>query len=174
VRYDVAIRDDGSARVRTEVTFDNGAGVEPPSVLLGRVGGVVPVGTFAADVGVLMPPDARQVEAETSIPSPIVTGQQLGYGSVRGSVSVRGGSAATLTVSYLVPDAVAAIDDGGVLTLQVLPQPTLEGIAYSVRLAPPEGAVISSASPQLRPRGAALTFQGLRTGPFELVVTFAA
>ena len=174
VRYDVAIRSDGTARVVTEVTFENGAGTEPPSVLLGRAGGGVPIGTFAADVGVLIPAEARQLEAETSIPSPISDEEEFGYRSVQGSVSVRSGTAATLTVSYLVPDVVVPTDDGGVLGFLALPQPTLDGVTYSIRIGVPDGAVVASASSQLVRRGDALTFSGLRTGPLGLELTFAA
>jgi hypothetical protein len=168
IRHDVTILSDGSVRARTEVTFDNRAGVEPPSALLGRIGGLVPIGTFAADVGVLIPAESRQVAAETSIPSPISIDQELGYESVRGSVSVRSETAATLTVSYLVRDAVVTTDEGSSLVLRLLPQPTLEGISYSIRIGVSEGAVISSPSSQLRPRGGALTFGGVQTGPVDL------
>ncbi|HEX6399152.1 MAG TPA: DUF4012 domain-containing protein, partial [Actinomycetota bacterium] len=88
VRYEVNLRSDGSARVLTEVTLENGAGLEPPSVLLGRPGSLVPVGSLAAEVGVLAPKDVRQVEAETSRPSPISVEGDLGYASVNGSVTI--------------------------------------------------------------------------------------
>ena len=51
----VTIRPNGSAAVDAEVLFDNGAGTDPPSVLLGRPVGGLPIGTFAADVTLYLP-----------------------------------------------------------------------------------------------------------------------
>jgi Protein of unknown function (DUF4012) len=173
IRHEVSIRDGGSARVRTEVTFDNGAAVEPPSVLLGRVGGPVPIGTFDADVALFLPSEARRVTAETSRPSPISIGTELGYARVRGSVSIRGGTDATLTVSYVVREVFAADDDGSRLVVRLVPQPSLEGVSYVIRILVPEGTVVSSASPELQRSGGALTFRGVRTDPLDLELVVA-
>src|SRR6185503_3277100 len=85
----VTIRPNGSATVDAEVLFDNGAGTDPPSVLLGRPVGGLPIGTFAADVTLYLPKTADQIEAETSRPSPIRIGQELGLTTVTGSIAVR-------------------------------------------------------------------------------------
>ncbi|HET9672612.1 MAG TPA: hypothetical protein VFQ40_07165, partial [Actinomycetota bacterium] len=172
IRHEISIRPDGSARVQTQLTFDNGAAAEPPSILLGG-GGLVPIGTFAADVGLLIPAEARQVEAETSRPGPIEVGTELGYTGVRGSVSIRAGTSATLTASYLVRDALVADAEASRLVVRVLPQPSLEGISYAIRIELPEGAALLSASQDLRLRGDALTFSGTRTSPFDLALRLA-
>ena len=67
----ITIRPNGSAAVDAEILFDNGAGTDPPSVLLGRPVGGLPIGTFAADVTLYLPKTADKIEAETSRPSPI-------------------------------------------------------------------------------------------------------
>ena len=75
VSHRVMLDDDGSAKVRTIVTLTNHADSAPPSALLGfplpatveEPAGVDPVGGWAADVDVLLPPRADRVTAETSI-----------------------------------------------------------------------------------------------------------
>ena len=90
LRQSIRIMGDGSAAVDAEVLFENSAGTDPPSVLLGRPVGGIPVGTFAADVTLLVPATARDIAAETSRPSPIEIGSDLGPTSVTGSILVRG------------------------------------------------------------------------------------
>ena len=171
IGQDVRLRADGSAVILTEVSFENGAGTDPPSQLLGLGKQGVPVGTFAADVTVHLPAGARSIEAETSRPSPISVGEDLGYATVIGSVSIRGGSSATLTVGYVVRNAVVERDDGKALALRLLPQPTLEGIGYSVRITLPEGAGFVSTR-GLVVRGSTASFTGVRTGPADVEVVY--
>jgi hypothetical protein len=171
VHQEVRLRSDGSAGVLMEISFDNGAGTEPRSALLGH-GGAVPVGAFAADVTVYVPERARSLTAETSRPSPISVRKDLGYRTVTGSVSIRGGESSTLTVTYVVEDAVAAGGDDRGLVLQLLPQPTLEGIAYALRITTPEGATIVSASPVLDVRGSSASFTEQRGGPTNLEIRY--
>lgn len=173
IRHDVTLRPDGSVRVRTEVTFENGAAAEPSSVLLGGPGDLAPTGTFSAAVGLLLPADARQIDAETSRPSPIAIRDELRYRSVHGSMVIRAGAAATLTVAYVVPEALAPDEGGPRLVVRLLPQPTIEGISYAVRVRLPEEAALASVSPELSVRGDAVTFTGVRTDPIDLEMRFA-
>ena len=78
VRQSIRVRDDGSVAVDAEILFDNRAGTDPPSVLLGRPIGGLPVGTFAADVTLFLPVTAEGIAAETSRPSPIEVTSELG------------------------------------------------------------------------------------------------
>jgi hypothetical protein len=172
VRQEVRLRPDGSASVLMEVSFENGAGTKPRSVLLGHGGAGVPVGTFAADVTVYVPDGARRLSAETSSPSPITIEPELGYRAVRGSVSIPGGDSSTLTVAYLVRDAVAVIDEERALVLRLVPQPTLAGITYALRLTVPEGATIVSASPDVEVRSSTASFTGRRGGPTDLEIRY--
>ena len=172
VQQTVTIRPNGSAVVEAEVLFDNGAGTDPPSVLLGRPVGGLPVGTFAADVTLYMPKTAKHIAAETSQPSPIRLGRDLGLATVTGSIAVRGGGSTSLTVTYQVPDLVRTVDGANEVVLRVAPQPTLSGVRYQVRVALPDGSVVLSASPGLEGRGDTVTFSGVRGGIVDLGLRF--
>jgi hypothetical protein len=172
VRQTITIRENGSASVDAEVLFENGAGTDPPSVLLGRPAGGLPVGTFAADVTLYLPKTADQIAAETSRPSPIRVGQDLGLATVTGSIALRGGDSTTLTVSYLVPDAVRTVDGSKEVALRMMPQPTMAGVRFQIRVVLPDGSTIVSASPELERRGNAAAFSGVLGGPMDLEVGF--
>jgi hypothetical protein len=172
VRQTITIREDGSVSVDAEVHFENGAGTDPPSVFLGRPAGGLPVGTFAADVTLYLPRTADQIAAETSRPSPIRIGQDLGLATVAGSIAVRGGESTTLTVSYEVPDAVRTVDSAEEIALRVTPQPSMAGTRFQVRIVLPDGSTILSASPGLERRGGAAVFSGVREGALDLTLRF--
>jgi hypothetical protein len=174
VRQSIRVRDDGSVAVDAEILFDNGAGTDPPSVLLGRPIGGLPVGTFAADVTLFLPVTAEGITAETSRPSPIEVTSELGLTAVTGSITVRGGESATLTVTYVVPDVVRAVDGSKQVALRVLPQPTLDGMRFQLRLVLPDGSSVLSASPELDVRTSGATFSDVRGGPVNLVLRFGA
>jgi hypothetical protein len=168
----VTIRPNGSAVVEAEVVYDNGAGTDPPSVLLGRPVGGLPIGTFAADVTLYLPKTAEKIEAETSRPSPIKVGQDLGLTTVTGSIAVRGGGSTSLTVAYVVPDAARTVNGAKEITLRVVPQPTMAGIRYELRVSLPDGSTILSASPELDRRGDAAVFSGVQVGAVDLDLRF--
>jgi len=168
----VTIRPNGSAEVEAEVLFDNGAGTAPPSVLLGRPAGGLPIGTFAADVTLYLPKNADKIEAETSRPSPIRVGRDLGLTTVTGSIAVRGGGSTSLTVAYVIPDAVRTVNGAKEITLHVVPQPTVAGIRYELQVSLPDGSTILSASPELDRRGEAAAFSGVRSGAVDLDLRF--
>jgi hypothetical protein len=173
IRHDVVIHRDGSASVETEVLFQNGAGTDPPSVLLGGRIANVPIGTFAADITVYLPKNARDVVAETSRPSPIVTGRDLGLATVTGSIDVRAGASSTLTVTYVVEDAARRMDGTKGIVVRLVPQPTLGGVRYQVRIELPDDSTIVSASPELERRGGTAVFSGVRAGSVDLDVRYA-
>jgi hypothetical protein len=172
VQQTITVRRNGSASVDAEVLFENSAGTDPPSVLLGRPIGGLPVGTFAADVTLYLPKNARDIAAETSRPSPIRVGQNLGLATVTGSVAVRGGDSTTLTVTYLVPDAVRTLEGGREVALRVMPQPTLAGVRFQIRIALPDGSTIISASPWLQRRGDNAVFSGVQDAAMDLELRF--
>jgi hypothetical protein len=172
IRQDVRLRSDGSATVLMEVSFENSAGSGSRSALLGQGGEGIPVGAFAADVTVYVPDDARNLAAETSRPSPIDVQEDLGYRTVTGSVSIRGGESSTFTVTYSLREAVRAEGDERRVVLLLLPQPTFEGIAYALRIQAPDEARIVSASPELDVRGGSATFAELRGGPIDLEISY--
>ena len=172
VRETITIRKNGSASVDAQVLFENGAGTDPPSVLLGRPVGGLPVGTFASDVTLYLPETAEDIAAETSRPSPIRVGQDLGLATVTGSVAVRGGESTTLTVTYLVPDAVRTVEGARQVALRVVPQPTMAGVLFQIRVVLPDGSTFVSASPGLKRRGATAVFAGVREGAVDLELRF--
>jgi hypothetical protein len=174
VRQSIRIRDNGSAAVEVEILFENEAGTDPPSVLLGRPADGFPVGTFAGDVTLFVPATAEETTAETSRPSPIEFSHDLGLTAITGSIVVRGGGSETLTVTYVVPDLVQSVEGGKRIVLRVLPQPTLDGVRFQLRIVLPDGSSILSASPELVGRASAATFSGVRGGPFDLVLRFGA
>lgn len=166
------IRPNGSAAVEAEVLFNNGAGTDPPSLLLGRPAEGLPVGTFAADVTLYLPRTADRIAAETSRPSPIRLEKDLGLATVTGSIAVRGGETTSLTVTYVVPDVVRTIEGVKTIVLRILPQPTLAGVRYQLRVALPDGSTILSASPGIDRRGEVATFSGVRGGAVDLEIRF--
>lgn len=172
VLQSATIRANGSVAVEAEVLFANGAATDPPSVLLGRPVGDLPVGTFAADVTLYLPKTAQRIAAETSRPSPIDLDKDLGLATVSGSIAVRGGESTSLTVTYVVPDLVRTIEGAKEIVLRIVPQPTLAGVRYQLRVALPDGSIIVSASPGLERRGDSATFSGVRGGPVDLEIRF--
>ena len=117
---------------------------------------------------------AEGIAAETSRPSPIEVTSELGLTAVTGSITVRGGESATLTVTYVVPDVVRAVDGSKQVTLRVLPQPSLDGMRFQLRLVLPDGSSVLSASPDLDVRASGATFSDVRGGPVDLVLRFGA
>jgi hypothetical protein len=174
VRQSIRIADDGSAAVDAEILFENKAGTDPPSVLLGRPVSEIPVGTFAADVTLYVPAMARNITAETSRPSPIEIGSEVGLTSVTGSILVRGGESATLTVTYDVPGAVRTVGGLEQMTLRVLPQPTLSGVRFQVGIVLPEGSNVVSTSRDLQGKTDGASFLGVRGGSIDLELRFRA
>jgi hypothetical protein len=168
----ITIRPNGSAAVEAEVLFNNGAGTDPPSVLLGTPAAGLPVGTFEADVTLYLPKTAQRIAAETSRPSPIRSEQDLGLATVTGSIAVRGGESTSLTVTYVVPDVVRTVEGVKGVVLRLLPQPTLAGVRYQLQVVLPDGSIIVSASPGLERRGDTATFSGIRGGAVDLELRF--
>jgi hypothetical protein len=91
---------------------------------------------------------------------------------VTGSIAVRGGDSTTLTVTYLVPDAVRTVEGARQVALRVLPQPTMAGVHFQIRVVLPDGSTFLSASPGLKRRGATAVFAGVREGPADLELRF--
>jgi hypothetical protein len=174
LRQSIRVRADGSANVSAVVLFENGAGTDPPSVLLGRPAAGLPIGTFDAGVTLYVPENARNLIAETSRPSPIEVGRDLGLTTVSGSITVSGdGGSTTLTVTYAVDDVVRVVGEERELTLRLLPQPTLAGVDHVVRVSLPEGSTILSASPQFERRADTATFSGIWSAPIDLGLRFS-
>ena len=172
VRFQVRVRDDGSAAVDAEVVFDDRAGTDPPSILLGRPSSGFPVGTFAADVTLYVPTNAKRAVAETSRPSPIRIDEDLKHTTVTGSVQVGGRESTTFTVSYVVNDIAPLVDGWNELTIRCLPQPTIGGTRYQIRIRLPDGSRIGPTSRELQARGTSAGFTGTLSGPVDLELRY--
>jgi hypothetical protein len=173
VAHRVMLDDDGSAKVRTIVTLANHADSAPPSALLGfplpatvpDPAEVNPVGGWAADVDVLLPPKADRVTAETSIPSETSIVKDAGRTTVTGRLAADPGDTRSLLVGYRLADAENA---DRVVRLRVIPQPAWPAGVVRVRIDAPPGAVIAEASDDLEVGGVSATYVGTPTRPFTL------
>lgn len=177
VSHRVTLEDDGSARIRTVVSLVNEAPTEPPSALLGfplpatvaEPAGVDPVGGWAADVSVELPPKADRVSAETSIPSETDTIREEGRIAVVGRLAADPGDSMALIVGYRIADA--RTDDGS-YRLAIVPQPTWPAGTVRVRIDAPPGQVIVDASDELEVGGVSAEYVGRPTRPLVIWVRF--
>ena len=152
------------------MTLVNEAPSEPPSALLGfplpatveEPAGVNPVGGWAADVGVLLPPKADRVSAETSIPSETATVKVDGRTTVIGRLAADPGDQMSLIVGYRVLDART---DDGVYRLLVLPQPAWPAGVVRIQIDAPPGTTIAEASDELEVGGSLGAVRGHPDAP---------
>ncbi len=178
VAHRVTLGDDGSARVRTVVTLANQVSTDRPSALIGfplpatvdEPAGVNPVGGWAADVSVLLPPKADRVTAETSVPSETETVRAEGRSRIVARLATDPGSSMSLIIGYRVADA--GLDDG-VYRLQVVPQTAWPAGMVRLQIDAPPGSAIVEASEDLDVGGTSATYSGTPTRPFSVWVRFA-
>jgi hypothetical protein len=178
VAHRVTLGDDGSARVRTVVTLANQVSTDRPSALIGfplpatvdEPAGVNPVGGWAADVSVLLPPKADRVTAETSVPSETETVRAEGRSRIVARLATDPGSSMSLIIGYRVADA--GLDDG-IYRLQVVPQTAWPAGKVRLQIDAPPGSAIVEASADLDVGGASATYSGTPTRPFSVWVRFA-
>jgi hypothetical protein len=74
---------------------------------------------------------------------------------------------------YNVDQAVRIVDGERQVDLRVIPQPTVEGVRYELRVALPDGSTILDASSSFDRRGDTATFSRVQSGPVDLRVRFA-
>jgi len=178
ISHRVMLREDGSASVRTVVTLDNQAPDGPPSALLGfplpatvaEPADVNPVGGWAADVGVLLPPKVDHVTAETSVPSETQTVRLDGRTTVIARLAADPGDSMTVIVAYRVADS--GIDDG-MYRLLVLPQPAWPAGVVRLQIDAPPGSTIAEASDELEVGGSSARYAGTPTRAFRVWIRFA-
>ncbi|HEX7248657.1 MAG TPA: hypothetical protein VF351_11220 [Actinomycetota bacterium] len=178
VAHRVTLGDDGSARVRTVVTLVNQVPTDRPSALIGlplpatvdEPAGVNPVGGWAADVSVLLPPKAERVTAETSVPSETETVETAGRARVVARLASEPGSSMSLIIGYRVADA--GLDDGS-YRLQVVPQTAWPEGVVRLQIDVPPGSAIVGASDSLEVGGTSARYAGTPSRPFSVWVRFA-
>jgi hypothetical protein len=172
----VTLSADGSAHVRTIVELANQSPEGPPSLVLGLPlpatvpdpGGVDPVGGWAGEVQVALPPKATRITVETSVPSETEVVREEGTQSAVGTLATDPGDQMTLIVSYTIDHAMAK--GGGEFRMNVLPQPSFLPATVRVRIDVPTGAVISSASDDLEQSGGSVRYVGTPTRSVPLFV----
>jgi hypothetical protein len=177
VTHRVLLTPEGVAKTRTVVTLVNEAPSDPPSALLGfplpatvpEPGEVNPVGGWAADVAVLLPPKAENVSAETSIPSETEIVKVEGVSSAVGRLATDPGDTMSLLVGYRVPDDRIA---EGTYRMAVSPQPSWPAGLVRIRIDAPPGTTIVEGSEELEIGGTVAEFAGRPTRPFGLWIRF--
>ena len=178
VDHRVQLEPDGSARIRTVIALSNDAPSGPPSALLGfplpatvpDPADVDPVGGWAADVAVRLPPKAENSTAETSIPSDTEITRLEGGLTAIGRLATDPGGSMSLIVGYRVADA--RIGDG-IYRMLVLPQPSWPSERVRIRIETPPGTLIVEGSDELEIGGSLAEFTGRPTRPVSLWVRFA-
>jgi hypothetical protein len=132
-------------------------------------GEVNPVGGWAADVAVLLPPKAENVSAETSIPSETEIVKVEGVSSAVGRLATDPGDTMSLLVGYRVPDDRIA---EGTYRMAVSPQPSWPAGLVRIRIDAPPGTTIVEGSEELVIGGSVAEFAGRPTRPFGLWIRF--
>jgi hypothetical protein len=177
VDHRVLLETDGSARMRAVISLVNDAPSAPPSALLGfplpatvpDPADVDPVGGWAADVAVRLPPKAENATAETSIPSDTEIARLEGVLTATGRLATDPGASMSLIVNYRVADA--KIGDG-IYRMLVLPQPSWPADRVRIRIEAPPGTLITEGSDELEIGGSIAQFTGRPTRPMSLWIRF--
>jgi hypothetical protein len=130
---------------------------------------VDPVGGWAADVAVRLPPKAENATAETSIPSETEIARLDGVLTVTGRLATDPGASMSLIVNYRVAEA--KIGDGAYRML-VLPQPSWPPDRVRIRIEAPPGTLITEGSDELEIGGSIAQFTGRPTRPMSLWIRF--
>lgn len=172
----VTLAADGSARVRLVVALANRSAKGPASVVLGlplpatveEPAGVNPVGGWAGEVRVYLPPDATQISLETSVPSETRVDREGGRQVGIATLATDPGDSMSLLVVYTVKQATPK--GGREYRMLVSQQPTLEPGPVRISIQAPSGATISAASRQLERAGGTARYVGNPTRPETLWV----
>ncbi len=143
ISHTVLVGSDGSARVRTVIDLANQSPEGPPSVLVGlpvsaieeEPAGVNPVGGWAADLRLALPPSATKITAETSIPSETQVVREEGGRFALATLATDPGDSMSLIVTYTIKRAV--VGNSNVFRMMVLPQPAFSPTVVRVRIDTP-------------------------------------
>ena len=170
IDYQAVIAEDGSADVVQTITLTNPAPTDPPSILLGGFPGDVPTGYYSAYVNVYLPPGATRISAEGG--SLQLEEREFGAPVVLGLIDAPAGGTDTFRVTYHLPDAVTAEEEGSLYALDVLPLPALRPDVVSVSVILPGGAEVIGTSPGMVASGDRVTWDAAPTTPTSLRVVY--
>lgn len=186
IRYSVVLDDDGSARATLELSLSNRAPTsgQPPYVIgpihptkeSGRVGPILRTlepGESVALLNVYCGTDCAPGEARLD-GAPITVGSavDLGMRYVQHYYAIPSGEEKSLQVSWEDPDGWGGNSSGGVYRLTFANQVTIRPATVRIRIEPPQGMRIVSASSPMRVIDGSAVYEGEPGPRLDLEITF--
>ncbi len=169
----VTLQAEGAARIKTTVELQNRAPTGPASALLGRAFGTDRVGSWAADLRLMLPKAADSVVGETSTPSETALGKDdHGDAYLEARLSADPGSAMSLIVSYRRPSASLVLEGIGAYRLRIVPQPLAYPGIVRLRIVVPDGTSVLEASDEFERGADVVRYEGTPTAPLDLFVRY--
>jgi Protein of unknown function (DUF4012) len=187
VRQSVVLGDDGSAAATLNLVLRNHAPTSgEPSYVIGPFhltkanGHVGPIlnrlaaGESVALVNVYCGADCVPNDARIDgAPIPVRSPEDLGIRYVQAYYAIPSGQERSLQVSWDDPDAWEGNSSGGIYRLTFANQVTIRPSTVRIRIQPPEGMRIVSASSPMRIVGGSAVYEGDPGGRLDLEVAFA-
>jgi len=142
----VNIQRDGSADVTTTVTMHNESPASPPSLLIGPRKNVVPPGTNQMILNFLLPEGAQNASLSVNDGKPSdFQYRDRANPVVWNLLKMQPGQEVKATARYSIPDAITSSDRGAGFNFDVVPQPTINPVQFSLTVTVPDGFTIQSA-----------------------------
>ncbi|MEO8475766.1 MAG: hypothetical protein ABI572_01800 [Actinomycetota bacterium] len=169
----VTLETDGTARIKTTVELQDRAPTGPASALLGRAFGTDRIGSWTADLRLMLPKAADGVVGETSTPSETSLGKDdHGDAYLEAQLSADPGSAMSLIVSYRRPSASLVLEGIGTYRLRIVPQPLAYPGVVRLRIVVPDGTNVLEASEEFERGADVVRYEGTPTAPLDLFVRY--
>jgi hypothetical protein len=174
VQHNVTLSPEGRAKVRTVVTMTNTAPTDPRSILLGRTFGLAPapVGSWSADLQVVLPVGAEGVGVETSRPAPTSVDDSGSQPIAIASLDTRSDEAMSTIVTYVRQAATVTREDATAYVVRISPQPSIAPVQLAIDIRLPIGTAVLSASEEFESGGTRVRYRGAPTEPLELWVRY--
>jgi hypothetical protein len=174
VSHAVALEFDGTARMRTVVTVQNGAPIDPPSILLGQLRGSDPdpVGSWRATGLVILPRGAEDTDVETSSPGETSVVKGAAFHAAQASFNVDSGDSMSAIVTYGRTGAVTEEEGIREFRMQVIATPSVFPARVAIVIRLPPGEEVTAASDALQVNGAIARFAGSLDRALELWVKY--
>ena len=180
--YAVRLDDDGSAAAEFELTLRNDAPTsgQPPYVIgpfrsenAGSILRSLEAGESVALVNVYCGADCIPLSARMDgVPVEVTTDVDLGMRYIQDYYSIRSGEQKTLQLSWDEPSAWAGNGSGGTYRMTFTNQITIRPATLHLRIEPPDGMRIVSASPPLRIVGGAAVYDGEPGPRLDVAIEF--
>ncbi|HEX6581271.1 MAG TPA: DUF4012 domain-containing protein [Actinomycetota bacterium] len=182
VSYAVRLDDDGSAAAEFELTLRNDAPTsgQPPYVIgpfrsenAGSILRTLQAGESVALVNVYCGADCIPLSARMDgVPVEVTTDVDLGMRYIQDYYSIRSGEQKTLQLSWDESSAWDGNGSGGTYRMTFTNQVTIRPATLHLRIQPPDGMRIVSASPPLRIVGGAAVYDGEPGQRLDVVIEF--